>query len=577
MTAPAPRWRWSARRPAIVLTALTIAAAFAVPLLTSDPAAASAPLRNHAATRGKFIGFAAAAGLLCNNSATCTSGSDPTYRSIAGTEFNQITAENAMKWDATEPNQGQFNFTAADGIVAFAQANNQQVHGHTLVWHSQTPGWVQGLSATAMRSAMQNHITQVVGRYASNPAVVSWDVANEVIDDNGQMRQSFWFNTLGQSYIADAFRFARAADPNARLCINDYNIDGMGTKSNAYFTLVQSLLSQGVPIDCIGFQGHLAVQFGFPSQVQQNLQRFANLGLEVRITELDVRIPLPSDANEITTQNTYYTNMVNACLAVTACTGVTVWGIDDGHSWVPETFPGQGEALLWTSGYQQKPAYTAVHNALAASTGDTTPPSTPGTPVASNVTSSGATLNWTASTDTGGSGLAGYNVYREQGATDPILATPTGNSATLTGLTANTQYQVYVRARDGAGNLSNPSATVTFTTTGGGTGGCTVAYTITNQWGAGFQGEIRVTNNGSTALSPWTLAFAFTNGQAITQMWGGVPSPASGNVSVTPPADWNRSIGANGGSITIGFLANWSGTNSEPSAFTLSGTACTVV
>jgi endo-1,4-beta-xylanase len=254
-----------------------------------------------------------------------------------------------------------------------------------------------------------------------------------------------------------------------------------------------------------------------------------------------------------------------------------VWGIDDGHSWVPETFPGQGEALLWTSGYQQKPAYTAVHNALAASTGDTTPPSVPGTPVASGVTSSGATLNWTASTDTGGSGLAGYNVYREQGATDPILATPTGNSATLTGLTANTQYQVYVRARDGAGNLSNPSATVTFTTTGGGTGGCTVAYTITNQWGAGFQGEIRVTNNGSTALSPWTLAFAFTNGQAITQMWGGVPSPASGNVSVTPPADWNRSIGANGGSITIGFLANWSGTNSEPSAFTLSGTACTVV
>ena len=152
-------------------------------------------------------------------------------------------------------------------------------------------------------------------------------------------------------------------------------------------------------------------------------------------------------------------NVVNACLAVTACAGITIWGFTDKYSWVPDTFPGQGAALIYDANYQQKPAYTAVHDALGGTaTGtDTTPPTTPGTPAASDVTATSATLTWTASTDTGGSGLAGYNVYREQGATDPQLGQSTTTSITLTGLTANTQYQVYVRARDGAGNLSGNS------------------------------------------------------------------------------------------------------------------------
>src|SRR5690606_16591927 len=155
-------------------------------------AEASAPLREHAAARNKFIGAALATGPLSN---------ETQYRNIAATEFNQITAENAMKWDATEPQPNQFDFSGADAIVNFATQNNQQVHGHTLVWHNQTPGWVQGLGAGAMREAMENHISRVVGRYADNPAVVSWDVVNEVFDDNGNMRPSFWYNTLGLSYI----------------------------------------------------------------------------------------------------------------------------------------------------------------------------------------------------------------------------------------------------------------------------------------------------------------------------------------------------------------------------------------
>jgi endo-1,4-beta-xylanase len=559
------------RRLTIALTATVTLAAFAVPLLFASPAAASGPLRTHAASRGKFIGTALATSTLQN---------DATYRNLAATEFNQVTAENAMKWDATEPSDNNYNFTGADQIMTFAQQNNQQVHGHTLVWHSQTPSWVQNLGATAMRTAMQDHISTVVGRYANYASLVSWDVVNEVFEDNGNLRQSFWLNTLGQSYIADAFRAARAADSNARLCINDYNIDGINAKSTAVYNLVVSLRNQGVPVDCVGIQGHLGIQFGFPSQVQQNLQRFADLGIEVRITELDIRMVLPRDATKDAQQATYYTNMVNACLAVTGCTGVTIWGIDDGHSWVPGTFSGQGAALLWTESYQQKPAYAAVHNALSGGTGgDTTPPSAPGNLAASSVTSSSVNLSWTASTDN--VGVTGYDILRAPGASGGSftqVGTSTTTSFQNTGLTANTTYRYQVRARDAANNMSAVSNTVTVTTTGGTGGGtCQVAYSI-GPWGGapGFTANLTLTNTGTSTISNWTLTFALPSGQALTPPgWSAVWSQ-SGQTMTARPLDWNTNLPP-GQSTTIGFNGSHTGNTSEPTAFNLGSTACVVV
>src|SRR5262245_7856436 len=142
-------------RAAIWLAAIVAAGVGAI--VVALPSQAAGPLRT-VTPAGKFIGYAGAFDLLCNSQVACTSGSNPTYRSLAGTEFNQVTPENGMKWENTEPNPGMFTFTQGDAIVNFATANNQIVHGHTLLWHSQTPQWVQNLSGQAMRDALRNHI-----------------------------------------------------------------------------------------------------------------------------------------------------------------------------------------------------------------------------------------------------------------------------------------------------------------------------------------------------------------------------------------------------------------------------------
>jgi endo-1,4-beta-xylanase len=545
------------------LAAVTsLLAAMAGTLVAVTPAQASGPLKEHAAAHGLYFGDA-----VDNNEI-----SDSAYRPHIAAEFSQLTPGNAMKWDALQPQPGQFSYGRADEIVALAQQNGQTVRGHTLVWHNQTPGWVQNLDATALRTALRNHIQTVVSRYRGD--LYAWDVVNEPLNEDGTMRNSFWYQKLGSSYIADAFRAARAADPDVKLYINDYNTDGIGAKSDGMYRLVQDLLAQGVPIDGVGFQAHLAIQYGFPNQMQQNLQRFAALGLDVAITELDVRMQLPADSNKLATQATYYRNVTNACLAVARCVGITTWGYTDKYSWIPSTFPGEGAALLVDENFQRKPAYTAVHDALAGgSTPDTTPPTTPGTPTASGVAATGASLSWTASTDTGGSGLAGYTVYRADGT---VLAQPTTNSATLTGLTPSTQYQVYVRARDGAGNLSPASPTATFTTTAGQSGTCVVGYNASN-WGGGggFTATVTISNTGAAPVNGWTLGFTFPSGQRITPPgWAATWSQTNAAVTATN-LSWNQSIAANG-SIGIGFNGTYSGTNTAPTAFTLNGTACAV-
>jgi endo-1,4-beta-xylanase len=342
-------------RRALIAGAAALATALCTAVVVVNAEAATQTLQGLAAAHGRYFGSATDNPEL----------SDTAYTAIlGGGEFGQTTPGNSMKWDTVEPTQGTFSYTKGDAVVTFAQQHGLKVRGHTLVWHNQLPGWVSALPAAQLQAAMENHITNEATHYKGK--VFAWDVVNEPFNEDGTFRTSPFYNAMGSAYIADALRTARAADPDAKLYINDYNTDGLGAKSDAMFNLVRSLQSQGVPIDGVGFQGHLAIQYGFPSQLQQNLQRFADLGLDVAITELDVRMVLPRDSTKDATQATYYNNVVKACVAVTRCVGITVWDYTDKYSWVPGVFSGEGAALPWDEALQKKPM---VYNAIVTGLG----------------------------------------------------------------------------------------------------------------------------------------------------------------------------------------------------------------
>ena len=289
------------------------------------------------------------------------------YATLVGAEFSSLTPENVMKWSFVEPARGDLHWDAADTVVDFAQAHDQIVRGHALVWDKQLPAWLTPgtFDKATLTQILHDHITAEVGRYAGK--VAAWDVVNEALNDNGSLRNTIWKTTLGPDYIAEAFEWAHAADPKAKLYINDYNAEGLNDKSDALYVLVKSLLDQGVPIGGVGFQTHLdATVGGFPPAMAANLQRFTALGLEVAITELDVRVHVPPTVDELSRQTSYYTQAIGACLAVSGCVGVTVWEFTDRYSWVPSSFPGEGAADLYDSNMNPKPVLTAVRETLAA-------------------------------------------------------------------------------------------------------------------------------------------------------------------------------------------------------------------
>ncbi|MBP2708684.1 endo-1,4-beta-xylanase [Microbispora sp. RL4-1S] len=354
------RRRWTGARGlvAVAAAAAVTAAAFAVAV----PAQAASTLKAAAEAKGRYFGTALTRGDLSNTTLT----------NLAAAQFDMVTPGNEMKWDTTESSRGSFNWGPGDQIVSFAQSHSMRVRGHTLVWHNQLPNWVSSLPTNQVQAAMENHITTEATHYRGK--VYSWDVVNEPYNEDGSLRQDVFYKAMGSGYIADALRTAHAADPNAKLYINDYNIEGINAKSNGLYSLAQTLVAQGVPLNGIGFESHFIVG-QVPSTLQANMQRFADLGLDVAVTELDDRIQMPADSSELQQQGRDYGMIVNACLAVSRCVGVSQWGVDDGHSWIPGTFPGYGAPMMWDSSYQPKAAYTAALNALNSGTSVSPSPS----------------------------------------------------------------------------------------------------------------------------------------------------------------------------------------------------------
>jgi len=244
-------------------------------LFAARPSVA-APLRTSATAKGLFLGVAVNMTPFRN---------EPIYTDTLKREFNLLVAENAFKFDALHPAQTTFNFTDADALVAFAQANGMAIRGHTLAWHSQIPGWLTGGNFTRDQviAILRDHIMTVVGRYRGK--ILAWDVVNEAIGDNGQLRtDSFWFQKIGPEFVQMAFQFAREADPDAVLYYNDFEAEGSGVKSDGVFNLVSGLVNQGVPIGGVGWQMHKINPFRITSANTTNARRLAALGLEISIT-----------------------------------------------------------------------------------------------------------------------------------------------------------------------------------------------------------------------------------------------------------------------------------------------------
>lgn len=192
----------------------------------------------------------------------------------------------------------------------------------------------------------------------------AWDVLNEIYDWDGHLRNnSIWNSHFNDSYIALAFRLAHAADPNAKLYYNDFGIENINMKSTAVYNMVKKLKSEGVPIHGVGFQTHIALG-GYPTTLQQNMERFVQLGVEVAVTELDDKIKLPATQANLQQQAVDYGEVTKACAAVPKCVGVTVSGFTDKHSWIPNVSPGWGAACLFDENYKPKPCVAAVEKYL---------------------------------------------------------------------------------------------------------------------------------------------------------------------------------------------------------------------
>jgi endo-1,4-beta-xylanase len=305
--------------------------------------------------------------------------SEPAYASTLAQEFNTLEPEDAMKWTALRPDQNTFDFSSADRIVQFAEAHGMKIRGHSLLWGIHNPSWLaEGrFTPRQLRRLLHRHIATVVGRYRGK--VFAWDVVNEAFDENGQLRDSFWYNRpglgdrrRGTAYIEQAFRWAHAADPQALLFYNEAGAEAINRKSDAVYAMVKDFKQRGVPIDGVGLQMHLLDLRVDPDSIAANITRFAQLGVQVHITEMDVALSVdgsgnPRDPSDLQRQAQIYREVLAVCVRQPACSAFQTWGFTDKYSWIPRfTNWTKGAALLFDRQYHPKPAYIALEQLLSA-------------------------------------------------------------------------------------------------------------------------------------------------------------------------------------------------------------------
>jgi endo-1,4-beta-xylanase len=285
---------------------------------------------------------------------------DASFDAAFRREFASLTPENEMKMSVLQPQRDKWNFRPADDLVAYARKHGKAVRGHALVFGAANPPWADRLLLAAdAEKALRDHIFKVVGRYEED--VREWDVVNEALDEHGQYRANGWMNTLGPRYVELAFRFAREADPTAKLIYNEYEADLAGTKRDATAHLVRTLKQKGL-IDGVGLQMHRSLADApTREQLEDTLRLYESMGLEVQITEMDVLAGGDTSLiDRLTLQAGAFRRAAEACAAVVACTRFTVWGVSDKYSWLgADQLP-----VLLDSSFAAKPALGAVREVL---------------------------------------------------------------------------------------------------------------------------------------------------------------------------------------------------------------------
>jgi endo-1,4-beta-xylanase len=317
------------------------------------------------------------------------SGYDTLSADLVKKHFNTITPENVLKWGPVHPQKDKYDFEAADLFVEFGQKNNMFIVGHTLVWHAQTPRWVfeadsnKAADRETLLSRMKDHIMTVVGRYKGR--IKGWDVVNEALNDDGTVRQSRWMKIIGEDYLEKAFKYAYEADPEAELYYNDYSLENEPKRKGA-IALIKRLQSKGVKVSGVGLQGHYKMDWPTATQLDSTIKDFADLGLKVMITELDIDVlPYQNITAEVTFKmelqekyNPYKNGLPDSVQKSLAgryydlfkvlienkntVDRVTFWGVTDKDSWL-NNWPIRGRSnypLLFDRDGKNKPAFDAI-------------------------------------------------------------------------------------------------------------------------------------------------------------------------------------------------------------------------
>lgn len=333
----------------IAIWCLGCVGAVSVGLATKDT------LRSLATMKGLETGVAVAANDLNIDS----------HKNIIIENSSIVVAENCMKWQTIHPRENTWNWRDADKLVEFAEANGMHVKFHTLFWHNQNSAFLsERWSREKALDVMDEHISTIMNRYKGR--IREYDVVNEAFEDDGSLRKTIWYKTIGEDYIEHAFRKARECDPAAKLFLNDYSNETMGQKkADAMFNFVKKLKEKGVPIDGVGFQLHIDTAYGFDAErIRKNVKRYEEIGVLVSFSEVDVRIPQRNYDNHLAKQQKIYCELLKMAAEEPNVINFITWGFTDSQSWVPYTFPGKGHALPYDEKLQPKPLYAEMLKVL---------------------------------------------------------------------------------------------------------------------------------------------------------------------------------------------------------------------